>query len=126
MKKIKDLEDFGEKMDEAATPEKAKMRFEISTNLRKVTKIQKALIDVQQLLTEMSDEIIALNLTYSNLDSDSKNILVNMKYNIDNMLLSIKGEHKEGTLTGMADNSQRLQRNLERLKHGFIKKTNKG
>lgn len=125
MKKIKDLEDFGKRVDEAATPEKAKMRFEISTNLRKVTRIQKALIDVQQYLTEMSDEIIALNLTYSNLDNDSKTILNNMKFNIDNMLLSLKGVHKQGSLTGMVDNSERLQRNLERLKHGFIKKTNR-
>lgn len=121
MKKIKQLEDFGN-LQEGVTPEKAKMRFEISTNLRKVSRIQKGLIDIQQLLTEMSDEIIALNLNYSNLDEESKTIIGNMKFNIDNMLLALKADHKEGSLTGMIDNSERLGRNLERLKHGYIKK----
>jgi len=124
MKKIKELESFGN-IHEGATPQKAKMRFDISANLRKVAKMEKLLVDIGQILTEMGDEIIALNLTYSNIDSESKAMLNNMKLNVDNMLLSLKGEHKEGSLTGFVDNCGRLQRNLERLKHGRIKKTNR-
>lgn len=121
MKKIKQLEEFG-KLQEGVTPEKAKMRFEISSNLKKVTRIQKGLIDIQQFLTEMSDEIIALNLNYSKLDNESKEIIGNMKVNIDNMLLALKAEQREGSQTGMIDNSERLGRNLERLKHGYVNK----
>lgn len=123
MKKIKQLDEFKEiKVNEAVTPEKAKFRFEISDNLKKVAKIQKTLIDVHQLLTEMSDEILALKLSYDNLDRDSMNAINNMKSNIDNMVGALKKKSTGGGNTGMIDNSQRLERNLQRLKAGFLKK----
>ena len=153
------------------TKEKTKMRFEISSNLKKVSRIHKGLIDVQQLLTEMSDEIIALRLQYNHLDIESDEILNKMKKNIDNMLADLTAEEGDGIIdhnikleknleklkrelselkytdilkdmkeniddmlralktkevsgkkTGMIDNTGRLQRNLERLKHGFLKR----
>lgn len=119
MKKIKQLDEFKEiKVNEAVTPEKAKFRFEISDNLKKVAKIQKTLIDVHQLLTEMSDEILALKLSYDNLDRDSMDAINNMKSNIDNMVDSLKKK----TSGGMIENAQKLERNLQRLKAGFLKK----
>lgn len=125
MKRIKQLEDFGGKktlLNEAVTPEKAKFRFEISDNLKKVSKIQKTLIDVHQLLNEMSDEIIALKLSYDNLDRESMDAINNMKSNIDNMIGALKKKETPGAKTGMIDNASRLERNLQRLKAGFIKK----
>ena len=122
MKRIKSLEDFGNKIDEAVTPEKAKFRFEISDNLKKVSKIKKTLIDIHQLLTEMSDEIVALKLSYDNLDAESMRTINNMKANIDNMLGALKKQDQSGSATGMIDNSGRLERNLEKLKAGFLKK----
>lgn len=130
MRKIKQLEDFSkpeEQVNEAApakAPEKTKYRFEISDNLKKVAKIQKTFIDIGQLLTEMSDEIAALKLNFTNLDPESLTVLNNMKYNIDNMVSALKRERKSGQSTGMIDNSKRLQRNLERLKKDFL--TRKG
>lgn len=126
MKRIKPLEEFGRDtqtpLTEQFTPEKAKFRFEISDNLKKVSKIKKTLIDIHQLLTEMSDEIVALKLSYDNLDAESMRTINNMKANIDNMLGSLKRQEKNGSFTGMIDNSQRLERNLERLKAGFLKR----
>ena len=118
MKRIKSLEDF-ENIDEA-TPAKVAYRFTISKNLKAAAKIQKTLIDVHQLLTEMSDEIVALKLNYSNLDDESTNILGNMKNNIDNMLIALKKEAESGENTGMVDNVGRLTRNLEKLKKVFL------
>jgi len=126
MKRIKPLEDFGrvdqKPLSEAVTPEKAKFRFEISDNLKKVSKIKKTLIDIHQLLTEMSDEIVALKLSYDNLDPEATRTINNMKSNIDNMLGSLKKKETDGSYTGMIDNSGRLERNLEKLKAGFLKR----
>jgi hypothetical protein len=121
MKKIKQLDEFG-KVNEAITPEKAKFSFNISTNLKKVSKVQKTLIDIHQLLTEINDEIVALKLSYDNLDTASMSSINNMKSNIDNMMIALKAEKTNGKDTGMIDNSERLQRNLEKLKSGFVKK----
>ena len=120
MKIIKSLDSFD--LNEAMSPEKSKMRFEISSNLRKVARIQKSLIDVHQLLTEMSDEIVALKMTYDKLDNESKLTIDKMKGNIDNMLDSLKRETDKGSETGMMDNTERLSRNLGRLKQGFIQR----
>lgn len=126
MKRITPLEEFGlennKPLQEAVTPEKAKFRFEISDNLKKVSKIKKTLIDIHQLLTEMSDEIVALKLSYDNLDPESMRTINNMKSNIDNMLGALKKQETSGAYTGMIDNSGRLERNLEKLKAGFLKK----
>lgn len=121
MKKIQSLDKF-ETVNEKVKPPKVSGSFEISDNLKKVAKIQKTLIDLSQLLTEMSDEIVLLKTTYTNLDPESMNILTNMKYNIDNMVGALKRERKSGANTGVIDNSKRLQRNLERLKKDFLKR----
>ena len=124
MKRIKPLEDFGsESLHEAITPEKAKFRFEISGNIKKVSKIKKTLIDIHQLLTEMGDEIVALKLSYDNLDSESMRTINNMESNINNMMGSLKKEKENGDGNGMISNSARLERNLEKLKAGFLKKS---
>jgi len=123
MKKIKSLEDFSsELIYEAITPEKAKFSFNLTANLKKVAKINKTFIDIHQLLTEMSDEVVALKLTYDNLDSESMRTINNMKTNIDNMIGGLKKKKEDGSFTGMIDNSARLERNLERLKSGFLKR----
>lgn len=121
MKKIKPLDNF-ETVNEKMKPPKVTGSFEISDNLKKVAKIQKTLIDLSQLLTEMSDEIVLLKTTYTNLDPESMTVLTNMKYNIDNMVSALKRERKSGAVTGVIDNSKRLQRNLERLKKDFLKR----
>jgi t-SNARE complex subunit (syntaxin) len=121
MKKIQSLDKF-ETVNEKVKSPKVSGSFEISDNLKKVAKIQKTLIDLSQLLTEMSDEIVLLKTTYTNLDPESMNILTNMKYNIDNMVGALKRERKSGTNTGVIDNSKRLQRNLERLKKDFLER----
>jgi hypothetical protein len=120
MKKIKSLEDFYS-IDEAITPEKAKFRFSITQNIKKVSKINKTFIDIHQLLIEMSDEIVALKLTYDNLDGESMRNINNMKSNIDNMIGSLKRKKENGEYTGMIDNSRRLENNLTKLKAGFLK-----
>ncbi len=123
MKKIKALDEFEQTpVNETVKSAKVTGSFEISDNLKKVAKIQKTLIDLSQLLTEMSDEIVSLKMNYTNLDPESMTVLTNMKYNIDNMVVALKRERKSGSATGMIDNSKRLQRNLERLKKDFLKK----
>jgi len=123
MKKIKQLDEFESgAVNERVKPPKVTGSFEISDNLKKVAKIQKTLIDLSQLLTEMSDEIVLLKTTYTNLDPESMTVLTNMKYNIDNMVGALKRERKSGASTGVIDNSKRLQRNLERLKKDFLKR----
>lgn len=137
MKKLKSLDEFESVPDKPAkpvvesepllteaqsVPVKTKYRFEISSNLKKVAKIQKTLIDLSQLLTEISDEIIALKLNYPNIDPKDVVTLNNMKYNIDNMVFHLTKEKKHGKFNGLIDNSKRLQRNLERLREGFLTK----
>ena len=123
MKKIKSLEDFNiDVVYEQVTPEKAKFSFNLTQNLKKVAKINKTFIDIHQLLTEMSDEVVALKLTYDNLDGESLRTITNMKTNIDNMIAGLKKKKEDGSFTGMIDNSARLERNLERLKSGFLKR----
>lgn len=124
MKIIKSLESF-DKVDEKLTPERAKASFSISTNLKKVAKIQKTFIDAQQLLTEMSDEVVALKLSYDNLDSEAERLITNMKGNIDNMLNALKRKDNKGHITGMIDNISRCERNLEKLKSSFLNKHDK-
>jgi hypothetical protein len=122
MKRIKPLEEFGKDfLQEAITPEKAKFRFSITANIKKVSKINKTMIDIHQLLIEMSDEIVALKLSYDNLDAESMRVINNMKTNIDNLIGALKKKKEDGSYTGMIDNSARLERNLERLKTGFLK-----
>lgn len=141
MKKIKDLNEYGEpKGDDRPlenvresmgvssikrskdAPDKAKFRFEVSDNMKKVAKIQKELIDTLQLLNEMADEIVALKVNFPNMDPESMEIMNNMAYNIKNLINSLKSESKKGSETGMFDNMGRLKRNLERLKIDYINK----
>src|SRR3972149_2271857 len=106
MKKIKSLEDFNiDVVYEQVTPEKAKFSFNLTQNLKKVAKINKTFIDIHQLLTEMSDEVVALKLTYDNLDGESLRTITNMKTNIDNMIAGLKKKKEDGSFTGMIDNS---------------------
>lgn len=126
MKKITSFEEFDHLEEAAKYPTKAstkvKSGFTISGGLKKVSKIQKTLIDLTQMLTEMSDEIMALKMNFTNLDPESMTILTNMKYNIDNMVTALKRERKGGANTGVIDNSERLQRNLVKLKKDFLSK----
>lgn len=130
MKKITNLEDF-ENIDEGGAssiksrkdaPVKAKFRFEVSDNLKKVVKIQKTLIDTMQLLTEMADEIVALKVNFPQMDPNSMKVMNNMAYNLKNMITALKDDKKRGSETGMLDNVGRLKRNLEKLKVDFINK----
>jgi hypothetical protein len=111
-----------EEIDEQTKlPKKTEFRFEISGNLKKVAKIQKNLIDLAQLLAEMSDQIVALKLNSPNMNPDDLTIINNLKYKIDNMVSALRKEKKNGRVTGMIDNSKRMQRNLEHLKKDFLK-----
>lgn len=111
-----------EELDEQTKlPKKTEFRFEISGNLKKVAKIQKNLIDLAQLLAEMSDQIVALKLNSPAINPEDLTIINNLKYNIDNMVSSLRKEKKNGRLTGVIDNSKRMQRNLEHLKKDFLK-----
>lgn len=127
MKRIKALDEFeqtgqSDQVNETVKSAKVTGSFEISDNLKKVGKIQKTLIDLSQLLTEMSDEIVSLKVNYTNMDPESMTVLTNLKYNIDNMVNMLKRERKSGSNTGVIDNAKRVQRNLERLKKDFLKK----
>lgn len=123
MKKIKSLSAF--EINEAGTskiPEKLKFRFDATDNLKKVSKIEKTLIDTSILLVDMADEIVALKMNFPNMDPESMKLMNNMAYNLKNMIDALKTEDKRGGKTGMLDNVGRLYRNLERLKHDFINK----
>lgn len=135
MKKIKQLDDYdnSKHVDESAGitsiknqkgsgQEKVKFRFEVSDNLKKVSKIEKTLIDTSILLVDMADEIVALKMNFPNMDPDSMKLMNNMAYNLKNMIDSLKLEDKRGGKTGMLDNVGRLYRNMEKLKHDFINK----
>lgn len=126
MKKIQQLDDFDSTNEGYGygkkVPEKTKFRFEASSNLKKVSKIEKSLIDVNQLLTEMSDEIVALKLNFPNMDPESMAIMNNMAYNLLNMIHAISNTDKRGSKTGMIDNVGRLQRNMRKLKKEFVNK----
>lgn len=127
MKRIKALDEFENNpqhgsIDETVKSAKVKGNFEISDNMKKVAKIQKTLIDLAQLLTEMSDEIISLKINYTHMDPESMTVLSNMKHNIDNMVNSLKRVRDNGKRNGMINNCARLQRNLEGLKEDFLKK----
>lgn len=135
MKKIQKLDDFENvqptnesagvtniKNKKGGGQEKVKFRFEVSDNLKKVSKIEKTLIDTSTLLTEMADEIVALKMNFPNMDPESMKLMNNMAYNLKNMIDALKAEDKRGGKTGMLDNVGRLYRNLERLKHDFINK----
>lgn len=102
-------------------PEKSQFRFSLSDSMKKVAKIQKTMIDLAQLLTEMSDQFVALKLNFPNMDAGDLVIVNNMKYNCDNMLANLKREKKSGKLTGTIDNAARMLRNLEKLKKDFLK-----
>jgi len=133
MKRITQLDDFDndKPVDESAGitsiknkkgpgQEKAKFRFEVSDNLKKVSKIEKTLIDTSQMLVEMADEIIALKMNFPNMDPESMKLMNNMAYNLKNMIDALKLETKRGGKTGMLDNVGRLYRNMERLKKEFV------
>jgi len=131
MKKITKLDDFedGKPVSEAAISsvkgpgkEKAKFRFDVTKNLKMVSKIEMTLIDTSQLLAEMADEIVALKMNFPNMDPESMKMMNNMAYNLKNMIKSLKEEDKRGGKTGMLDNVGRLYRNMERLKKEFVNK----
>lgn len=130
MKNITQLEDFenGPVNESSITSikgpgqEKVKFRFEVSDNLKKVSKIEKTLIDTSILLVEMADEIVALKMNFPNMDPDSMKLMNNMAYNLRNMIDALKLEDKRGSKTGMLDNVGRLYRNMEKLKHDFVNK----
>ena len=127
MKKIKSLDKF-ENLDEKFlpvrkkdAPEKAKFRFEITDNLRKVSRIKKSLIDARQLLSEMSDEVIALRVNFPKMDPESMEVMNNMSYNLKNLIDALEAEDDKGSESGMFDNMGKLERNLNKLKQVFTK-----
>lgn len=100
-----------------------KFRFDISNNMKKVNKIMKDLIDVQQSLNEMSDELVQLEQTYGdNMSKDNLSIIRNMQSNVrklaDLMSRSGDGENDE-TVTNY---TLRLQDNLKQLKAVYLKR----
>lgn len=100
----------------SSTANKTKFRFEVSDSLKKVSRMQKSLLDLMQLSTEISDEIVALRAEHPSINPDSMKILNNMKYNLDNINKLLRKEDSRGSKTGIIDNSNRFRRNLERLK----------
>ncbi len=134
MKKLKNLDDFqadgritegttglneagvSDLKRKTSTPDKTKFRFEVSDNLKKIAKIQKTLLDMVQMVTEMNDEIVALKVSHPNMSPEAMKILNNMQYNLSNINGALRREDKKGSKTGMIDNSNRLRRNMEKLK----------
>lgn len=125
MKKLKSLDGF-DQLDEKFSPvkktdvpEKAKFRFEITDNLRKLARIKKSLIDTRQLLSEMSDEVVALKVNFPSMDPNSMEIMNNMAYNLKNLIDSLEIEADNGADSGMFHNMAKLERNMNKLKKVF-------
>jgi len=119
---VKQLEhDFKlEPVTEAYVPRKAAVKFEISKNLKAVTKMEKALIDMGQMITEMNDDIMKLN--FNDLDATSIGLLNDMRSILKAMNLSLKKSAKTWTEAGLMQNSQRLRKRLQELKEGVVLK----
>lgn len=107
-------------LDEAYVPRKAAVKFEISKNLKAITKMEKALIDMGQMITEMNDDIVKLN--FNELDATSIGHLNDMRSILKTMNLSLKKSAKTWTEAGLMQNSQRLRKRLQELKEGVVLK----
>lgn len=118
MKTIKNLDEFN--IDEAYVPKKAQVKFEISKNLKAVAKIEKALIDMLQMITEMNDDIMKLN--FNELDADSIQELNSMRSILKSMTRSLKKQGEGWDKSGLMSNTVRLRAKLESLKEGVLLK----
>lgn len=111
---------FNEFISEENSGGRVKYRYEISDNLKKVSKIQKLLIDVGQTVTEMSDEIIALKTNFGkDIEPDRLSIIDDMQSNLKKMNEFLKG--LDGT-EGILNQAGKIQRNLEKLKLSYLVK----
>jgi hypothetical protein len=120
MRKIKSLDNF-DSLDEAAyVPKKAQVRFEISKNLKSVAKMEKALIDMLQMITEMNDDIMKLN--FNELDADSIQKLNDMRAILKTMTRGLKKQDEGWAKSGLMSNTVRLRSKLEGLKEGVLLK----
>jgi hypothetical protein len=101
-----------------------KFRYEISENMKKISKMQKFLIDISQLSTEMADELIALELSYSDRISPE-----NMR-TIRKMQTQLKGVNEllrnatleDGTPVHLSYRLDTILDSLEDLKRTYLKK----
>ena len=82
----------------AGAPEKAKFRFEVSDNLKKVSRIEKTLIDTNQFLREMADEIVALKVNFPQMDPASMKAMISAVCPRDSGFL-IDGKDKRAAVT---------------------------
>jgi hypothetical protein len=101
---------------------KTKWRYEISDNLRKATKIQKLLIDVRQLISEMNDELMALKLQQANLDDDASNSINFLQANLRNMEMLLKNQKEGDKDVSILGHTQLLLKNMEKLKQGYLER----
>jgi len=101
---------------------KTKWRYEISDNLRKATKIQKLLIDVRQLISEMSDELMALKLQEANLDDTASQTIGYLQANLRNMEDLLKNNKEDERDTSILGHTQLLLKNMEKLKKGYLER----
>lgn len=123
MKKLQDLDNFtsDDNLDEAAyVPKKAATKFEVTTALKNVAKMEKSLIDMKQMLTEMSDSIMKIN--FNELDADSIEILNGTRFVLNNMTKSLTKIGEKSKDSGLMANSVRLRKKLEKLKDGLTLK----
>jgi hypothetical protein len=119
MRKIKNLDDF-DATNEAYVPKKAQVKFEISKNLKAVAKMQKALIDILQMITEMNDDIMKLN--FNELDAESIQSLNSMRSILKTMTRSMKKQGDGWEKSGLMSNTVRLRAKLETMKEGVLLK----
>ena len=115
---MKHIKDLGAELNEDVIPKKAKVEFNLTANLKRISKLKKTLIDTNQQLTEMADQIMMLN--FNDLDKASVKTLNRMRRNINAMIKGLKERKEDTNLTGMIDNCDRIEARLGELKADFF------
>lgn len=97
-----------------------KISFQISDNLKKISRIQKHLIDASQLMTEMTDEIKLLKKNSEKIEQPLDEFLNGIEKNLDLAIDKMRDEKEEGKTVNIQSLIRKVNNKLEDMKDKIL------
>lgn len=97
-----------------------KVSFQISDNLKKVSRIQKLLIDASQAMTEMTDEIKRLKQSSEKIEQPMDDLMSKIEKALDDCIYKIREEETDGKSTNLQALMRKVNNYLEDMKEKIL------
>jgi hypothetical protein len=115
-------EDSGDVGDVSEGRTEIKVSYQISDNLKKVSRIQKHLIDASQLMTEMTDEIKRLKQSSEKIENPLDDILGSIEEALDLAIEKMRDEKTNDKSTNVQALMRKVTNKLEDMKDTLMSK----